>query len=84
VPVDQRVRQLPLRADQLNAVALDLRRRGTAAAQLLPLDDELGDPQNERLDRRTSSAAPERGAAQGSESWAASHAPSIGTMATEM
>jgi len=44
VLVDQRVRELPLRAGKLDAVALDGRRRRANGAQLLPLGHEICDP----------------------------------------
>jgi hypothetical protein len=46
VPVDQRVRQLPLRAGELEAVALDRRGSSAGATQLLPLDHELRDAED--------------------------------------
>jgi hypothetical protein len=50
VLVDQRVRQFPLGADELDAVALDRGARGARLTELLPLCDEIGDPGREDID----------------------------------
>jgi len=80
--VDQRVRELPLRPRELDAVALDRRGRRAGGAQLLALGYEVRDPGRKRLDGRTGPASPESRRAQGSKGWAACHVPSIGTQTT--
>jgi hypothetical protein len=84
VLVDQRVRELPLRACELDPVALDGSGRRTGGAKLLPLQDEVGNPGRENVDGWAVPAAPETGSAQGSNCWAACHAPSIGTKTTKV
>jgi hypothetical protein len=84
VLVDQRVRQLPLRAGELNPVPLDRRRRRAGRAELLPLEHEIGDPGREDVNGMTVPAAPETGRAQGTKCWAAGHTPCIGTQATQV
>jgi hypothetical protein len=59
VTVDQSVGQLPLRAGELKAVALDRRGSSAGAAKLLPLDHELRDAEDERLDGGAAPATPE-------------------------
>jgi hypothetical protein len=84
VALDQREPKLPLRAGEVEAVALNRRGAGARATQLLPLGDELGDEDHERLDRRVAPAPPEAVPPQGPDDWAASHAPSIGEEAAEV
>ena len=78
------MRELPLGARDLPPVALDRGGRRTADAQLLTLDDELGDPDGKRLDRVPVTAPPEARSAQGPESWAASHVLFIGAKTKEV
>ena len=47
VTVDQRVSELPLRAGDLEAVALKRRLAGAALAKLLPVGDEMGNLRRE-------------------------------------
>lgn len=82
--VDQRVRQLPLGAGELDTVTLDRRARGARLTELLALGDEIGDPSRENIDGETIPAAPETGRTQGTKCWAACHTPSIGAHATEV
>ena len=82
--VDQRVRKLPLRPGELNAVALDGGGRRTVGAELLPLQNEVGDPGRENVDGIAVPAPPEPRCAQRSKCWAACHAPAIGTQAMEV
>jgi hypothetical protein len=84
VLVDERVRQLPLGARELNAVALDRAARGARLTELLPFGDEIGDPSRKDIDWGAVPAAPETRRAQGTKCWAACHAPSIGSKATKM
>jgi hypothetical protein len=59
VLVDQRVRELPLRARELDPVALDGGGRRTGGAKLLPLQNEVSDPGRENIDRSRVPAPPE-------------------------
>ena len=57
--VDQRVRQLPLGAGELNAVSLDRNARRAGLAELLPLGDEIRNPRREDVDSGKVPTAPE-------------------------
>jgi hypothetical protein len=59
VPVDQRVPELPLRAGDLDAVALERRLARLALAQLLPLGYEVRDLERELVCARARTAPPE-------------------------
>jgi hypothetical protein len=84
VAVDQRVRELPLEARDLNAIALDLRNGRVRPAQLLALHDELGNPESERLHGVPVAGPLEVGSAHGPMGWAASHELPIGADASEV
>jgi hypothetical protein len=78
------VRELPLEARDLNAIALDLRNGRVRPAQLLALDDELGNPQSEGFHGVPVAGPPEAGSAHGPMGWAASHELTIGANASEV
>jgi hypothetical protein len=59
VTVDQRVSELPLRAGDLEAVALQRRLAGAALAELLPLGDEMGNLRRELVCARGRTTPPE-------------------------
>ena len=82
--VDQRVRQLPLGAGELNAVSLDRSARRARLAELLPLGDEIGDPHGEDIHRGTVPTATEMGRTQRTKCWAAGHTPLIGMQASQV
>jgi len=65
VALDQRVPELPLRAGELEPVALERRFTGTALAEALPLPDESRDSRRELVCARTGAAAPEPRRPQG-------------------
>src|SRR5437764_1107340 len=54
VALDQRVRELPLRARKLHAVALELARRRAGVTETLPLGGQLADQLHQRLHRYAS------------------------------
>src|SRR3954466_15378566 len=58
VPVDQRVRELPLRPGELEPVPLERLGAGAALAQLLALADEQAEAERERFDARAGTAPP--------------------------
>ena len=78
------MRELPLEARDLNAIPLDLRNGCARPAELLALDDELGDPQSESFHGVAIAGPPEAGSAQGPMGWAASHELPIGANASEV
>jgi hypothetical protein len=82
--VDQRVRELPLGAGELDPVPLDRGGRRARRAELLPLGDEVGDAGSENVYGRAVPAAPEARRTQRPKCRAASHAPSIGTQTMEV
>jgi hypothetical protein len=84
VLVDQRVRQLPLGARDLQPVALDRRKRSLGHAEPLALGDELSDSHRESVHRVAVSAAPETRSTQGLKGRAAGHVSSIGARSTEV
>src|SRR5213078_1808577 len=57
VPREQRVRELPVRSRDPDAVSLQCRRRGPAAAELLPLAGEHAGAVEQRLRRRMGAGA---------------------------
>jgi hypothetical protein len=65
VPIDEGVPELPLRAGELEPVALEGRFAGTAPAEALPLGDEDRDPRRELVCARAGAAAPESRRPQG-------------------
>jgi hypothetical protein len=64
VAVDQRVPELPLRAGDLKAVALESTLARPALPELLALGDELRDPRLELVRARTGPAPPKTGRPQ--------------------
>jgi hypothetical protein len=58
VAVDQRVRELPLRAGDLKAVSLERSGRCAGRAKRLALGDEPGDADGKQLDRGAVPAPP--------------------------
>ena len=59
VALDQRVRELPLRARELDPVPLETHGVGTALTQLLTLSGQSGDFLEQRLDGAAIVPAPE-------------------------
>ena len=68
VPLDQRVRELPLGAGELDAVPLELSRRGPARTQQLPLERQCRDALLERFHAETKPLAPEARRCNGPQS----------------
>lgn len=54
MPLDQGVREILVRADELEAVVLEDRGVGAVAAHRLALEDEIGDPADQILDAQGS------------------------------
>jgi hypothetical protein len=84
VALDQRLAELPLRASDLEPVALEGRRASLASPKVLPLDYECSGADGQVVDGSAAPPAAKPGRAQMSKRWAASHVLPIGANATKV